>query len=116
MFIEKSIYDQMPFDNVIHKLIESGIISHWRDMVFRQKRKNDVWCYSISALSVHHMGSSLVIWSTGLLISLFVFGFEIYVHKKCMSNTVSERKKKIWLIASKMIDSKRYVFIIDTKN
>lgn len=121
MFIEREVYIRYRFDEIIQRIVESGIINHWRSLrlpkkhllIHPKKARNTESFYPV-ALTFAHLSSGFLIWLTGILLASLAFACEHYIDQKCRSNHLMNKERKFWECGSKIISGDRYYFIMNS--
>lgn len=110
MKIKEEMFKKYPFDDLLLRIVESGIINHWKSLII-DNRKNLIFM-TANTLTLLLMSGAFLLWTVGIIVSLLYFLLECFVSKKFKSLNTSSKKQKFWTWANKMIDSKRQIYLI----
>lgn len=111
MFGQMQIFEKYNLDDVIQRLVESGILNFWRSKML--STRNTDYEFEDTPLSIAHISSSFLIIFGGGIMSLSIFVIECVVYVQCHSDKLSDQQKRKWIFFSKIIDDQRYFYVTD---
>lgn len=80
MFIRNDLFNELPFNDIIQKLIESGIIDHWKSLILKKYTNDSSFTYESTPAS-DYLSDAFVMLIMGIIVSRIIFSVECFVKK-----------------------------------
>lgn len=109
MKVKEKMLSGLPFNDIILRLLQSGIIKHWQSIIFDDREEKTTM--STTALSLHLLSSGFLIWVLGLTASSTFLILECYVYRKFKAMSSTDKFYLFWYKAHQFVDGERHFYL-----